>query len=381
MDGIDLLRGAVMVVMALDHCRDFVAAGGADMNPRDVNDPALFLTRWVTHFCAPVFVLLAGVSAYLYGSRGGRSTAEVARFLLTRGAWLILLELTVVRIGWTFSIRPDFIVLQVIWAIGASMIVLAGLIRLPRWAIVAFALTLIVGHNALDGVTAQQFGAAGWAWNVLHQPEIFQLTPTISVLTLYPLIPWIGVMAAGYAIGPVMQLDESRRRRTLLALGGGATIGFVTLRLTNLYGDPAAWVVQDNAFATILSMLNVEKYPPSLLYLMMTFGPALIVLAYADSFRGGFARALITFGRVPMAYYIAHLFLIHAVAIGVWWFTAGNVAWLFSGLPIDARPIDGGFELHNVYATWVLVVAALYPLCKWFAGVKARRREWWLSYL
>jgi len=379
-DSIDLLRGAVMVLMALDHVRDFIARGG-DMNPRDVHEPALFLTRWITHFCAPVFILLAGMSAYLYGSRPGRSKGDLARFLVIRGAWLILLELTIVRVGWTFSVWPDFVVLQVIWAIGASMIALAGLIYVPRWAVATFALAMIVGHNALDGVTAQHLGAAGWVWNVLHQPEVFTVAPGVSLLALYPLIPWVAVMALGYALGPIMQLHESQRRRPLLTLGALTMIGFVTLRLTNLYGDPVAWAVQDEALATVLSFVNVEKYPPSMLFLMATLGPAMVVLAYAETWRGRVANALVTFGRAPMAYYVVHVFLIHAIAVAVWWFTAGDVAWLFSSLPIDARPNDGGLPLWGVYAMWVLVVAALYPLCKWVAAVKARRKGWWLSYL
>jgi uncharacterized membrane protein len=378
MDGIDLVRGLVMVIMCLDHARDFLAAGIA-MNPRDVHEPALFLTRWVTHFCAPVFVLLAGASAFLYGSRG-RSKGELSRFLLTRGAWLILLELTIVRVAWTFHPTPDFIVLQVIWVIGASMIAMAALVHLPRWAIAMFALTLILGHNVFDGVTAERFGTLAWVWTLLHQPAVLDLGGGVRLLALYPLIPWVGVMAAGYALGPVFQLDGKQRAATLAAMGCAITLGFVTLRVTNLYGDPQPWAPQHGLLPTLLALLNCEKYPPSLLYLSMTLGPALIVLSAAETFRGRVAAILVTFGRVPMLYYVAHLFLLHLIAIVVWQVTAGDVGWLFESLP-DAKPASGGFGLPGIYAAWLLAVAVLYPLCRWFARVKRERRDWWLSYL
>ena len=259
LDSIDLLRGLVMVLMALDHTRDFFTASG--FNPRDVSDPALFLTRWITHFCAPVFVFLAGTSAFLYGARGG-TTREVSRFLFTRGLWLVLLEVTIVRFAWTFSVFPDFVPLQVIWVIGISMMVLSGLIHLPRWAIGGVGIGMIVGHNLLDGIQAEQLGQFGWLWNILHQPARLRPASDITVFALYPLIPWIGVMAAGFALGPVMLLKPVRRRRWLIGLGVIVTGGFVILRATNVYGDPAPWALHDNLSATVLSFLNTEKYPP-----------------------------------------------------------------------------------------------------------------------
>ena len=227
LDSIDLLRGLVMVLMALDHTRDFFSASG--FNPRDVNEPALFLTRWVTHFCAPVFVFLAGTSAFLYGARGG-TTREVSRFLFTRGLWLVLLELTIIRYAWTFSVFPGFVPLQVIWAIGISMLVLSGLIQLPRWAIGAIGIGMILGHNLLDGIRAEQLGQFDWLWNVLHQPARLRPAYDIAVLALYPLIPWIGVMAAGFALGPVMLLEPALRRRWLIWVGVVVTVGFVLPR-------------------------------------------------------------------------------------------------------------------------------------------------------
>lgn len=375
-DSIDLLRGLVMVLMALDHTRDFFSGGG--FNPRDVHAPALFLTRWVTHFCAPVFVFLAGVSAFLYGRRG-RTTGEVSRYLLTRGLWLVLLELTLVHFAWNFTVMPHRLVFQVIWVLGAAMIVLSGLVFLPRWAIAAFGLTLIAGHNLLDGINAEQFGPAGWIWNFLHQPARLYPTPEVTVVVLYPLIPWIGVMAAGYALAPVMQLNPPRRRQTLLATGAVITLGFVALRALNLYGDPAPWAIQDGVIATVLSFINNEKYPPSLFYLAMTLGPALLALAAFETAKGKMSGILVTFGCVPLAYYVAHLLLIHSAAVIVALATYGDASWLF-GTP-QAKPPDYGFGLPWVYGVWLIVIAVLYPLCHWFSGVKQRRRDRWLSYL
>jgi uncharacterized membrane protein len=369
-----------MVLMALDHTRDFFAAGG--FNPRDVNEPALFLTRWVTHFCAPVFVFLAGTSAFLYGERG-RTVREVSRFLFTRGLWLVLLEVTIVRFAWTFSVFPDFVPLQVIWVIGISMIVLSGLIHLPPWSVGAVGIGMIMCHNLLDGIQAEQFGRIGWLWNVLHQPAILHPASNIAVLALYSLIPWIGVMATGFALGPVMLLKAAHRRRWLIGLGAIVTLGFVLLRAANVYGDPAPWTLHDTISATVLSFLNTEKYPPSALYLAMTLGPALLALAGFESARGKLARLLIIFGRVPLFYYIAHLLLLHTLAVVFAAAVLGDVAWLFGGLPIgaEAKPEGYGLDLPSVYLLWVLVVAALYLPCHWFAEVKRRRNTVWLSYL
>lgn len=367
-----------MVLMALDHTRDFFSASG--LNPRDVNDPALFLTRWITHFCAPVFVFLAGTSAFLYSARG-RTTPEVSRFLFTRGLWLVLLELTIVRFAWTFSVFPDFVVLQVIWAIGISMMLLSGLIYLPHWAIGAFGIGMILGHNLLDGIQAEQLGQFGWLWNILHQPARLRPASDITVFALYPLIPWIGVMAAGFALGPVMLLKPVRRRRWLIGLGVIVTGGFVLLRATNVYGDPAPWALHDNLSATVLSFLNTEKYPPSALYLAMTLGPAFLALAGLESAEGKLARLFITFGRVPLFYYVAHLLLLHTLAVASAAIVLGDISWLFGAPPIGAKPEAYGLGLPGVYVMWVVVVAALYLPCRWFAKVKRQRDDAWLSYL
>ena len=372
LNSIDFLRGLVMVVMALDHTRDFFAAGG--FNPRDVTEPALFLTRWITHFCAPTFIFLAGISAFLYGTE--RKISEVSRYLFTRGCWLVLIEFTVVRFGWTFSFNIDYLVIQVISAIGVSMITLAALVHLPRWAIATFGLALIAGHNLFDGIKAEQFGAAAPVWDLLHQPAALDLTRGFKLIVLYPLIPWIGVMAAGYALGPLFRLKRETRVRQLFAIGAVITVGFVFLRAINLYGDPSPWAVQNGVVATALSFINCEKYPPSLLYLAMTLGPALMLVAVSDGAQGIIASRITTFGRVPFFYYIAHIYLLHLFANLFVWISVGSAVFAATHKP------DGyGLGLAGIYTVWLVVVILLYPLCGWFAAIKRRRIEGWWSYL
>ena len=371
LNSIDFLRGLVMVLMALDHTRDFFTAGG--FNPRDVTEPALFLTRWITHFCAPTFIFLAGISAFLYGTE--RKTTEVSRYLFTRGCWLVLIQFTIVRFGWTFSFKIDYLVIQVIFAIGASMITLAALVHLPRWAIATFGLALIAGHNLFDGIKAEQLGAAAPVWHLLHQPGALDLTRGFKLIVLYPLIPWIGVMAAGYALGPLFRLKRETRVRQLFAIGALTTVGFVLLRATNLYGDPTPWAVQNGVLATVLSFINCEKYPPSLLFLAMTLGPALMLVAVSDGARGIIAGWITTFGRVPLFYYIAHIYLLHASAIVFAQITTG------AGFAASHKPDGYGLGLAGIYTVWLAVVILLYPLCYWFAAIKRRRVEWWWSYL
>lgn len=378
LDGIDFLRGLVMVLMVLDHARDYF--GSSSMNPRDVHDAGLFLTRWITHFCAPIFIFLAGVSAFLYAGRG-RSPRDVAKFLLTRGLWLILIELTLVRFAWTFNVSYDFVLLQVIWAIGCSMVALAGLIFLPRWALATFSIAIIAGHNMLDGVDAASVGSFDWLWVLLHSPASLHPTPSTEVLVLYPVIPWVAVIAAGYVLGPVFQRSESQRRRTLLALGAAVVVGFVVLRATNMYGDSRPWSWQSDLLATMLSFINCEKYPPSLLYLAMTLGPGLLVLAWFSSARTALARAIVTIGRVPFLFYVAHIMLLHAMAVVVAWATIGNIDWLFRGLPFLIKPDGYGLSLPAIYVLWAATLVLLYPVSRWFAAVKQRRKDWWLSYL
>jgi uncharacterized membrane protein len=364
---IDVLRGLVMALMALDHTRDFFGGGG--FNPRDVAEPALFLTRWITHFCAPTFVFLAGLSAFLYGR--DRRTGEVSRFLLTRGIWLMLIDLTLIKFGWRFDF--DFLRLGagVIFVIGASMMALAALIWLPRWALAAVALIMIGAHNLLDGVRAETFGQAAWVWHLLHERGQMSFGEHVDVYVLYPLIPWVGVMAAGYALGPLMQREPDIRQRILLALGAAITLGFVLVRASNLYGDPAPWAVQENWLSTVLSFLNCEKYPPSLLFLMMTLGPALILLSLFERARGALAQVLATYGQVPFFFYVVHIYLIHALAVGAGLALTGTFA---------SNP-KIGLGLPGVYLVWLIVLVLLYPVCRWFAGLKARGVGWWWSYV
>jgi uncharacterized membrane protein len=407
-DSIDLLRGIVMVIMMLDHTRDFVHSGAFTFDPTDLTKTttAVFLTRWITHYCAPVFVFLAGTGAYLQFARG-KSKRELSRFLVTRGLWLIVLEFTVVRFGVFFSLDYRFLgMLQVIWVIGVSMIVLAALIHLPLRLITAFGVAMIALHNLLDGFRVDGWqgpgspvpGLGAKLWMIAHQA--FRGFPVVGfpspiVVVIYPLIPWIGVMAAGYAFGALYQKDAASRRRVLLALGSGATVLFIILRAINLYGDPAKWSGQKNTLFTVLSFLNTTKYPPSLLFLLMTLGPAMIALALFET--GSVSRALsgsrsllarlrnvfVTFGRVPLFFYILQWYTAHLIAIVAGLLAGQPVAYQFAS-PIDkfdSVPAGIGLRLWVVYVCWALGVILLYPLCKWFAGVKARRRDWWLSYL
>jgi uncharacterized membrane protein len=364
---IDVLRGLVMAVMALDHTRDFFGTSG--FNPRDVMEPALFLTRWVTHLCAPTFILLAGLSAFLYGR--GRSVEELSRFLLIRGLWLILIDLTLVKLGWRFDLDLYRLTAGVIFVIGASMVVLAALIWLSRWVIAGVAFIMLGGHNLLDGVRADQLGGGSWAWHVLHEPGLVPLGDGANLYVLYTLIPWVGVMAAGYLLGPVMQLEGEARQRVLLRLGAAVTLGFIVLRATNLYGDPAPWTAQETWLSTLLSFLNCEKYPPSLLYLMMMLGPALMLLACFEHARGAYARLLATFGQVPFFYYVVHIYLIHALAVATGLAMTGT---------LTLTPAIG-LGLPGVYIVWLLALVLLYPICRWFALLKESGRGWWWSYL
>lgn len=370
---IDLLRGLVMILMALDHTRDFFSGSG--FNPRDVAEPVLFLTRWITHFCAPAFVFLAGVSAFLYGD-GRHTTGELSRYLFTRGFWLVAIEFTLVRLGWTFSFQFNHLVVQVIAAIGASMIALSALVFLPRWATATAGFIIIIGHNMLDGIKAEQFGAAAPIWGLLHQPGFFNLTADLKVTVLYPLVPWIGVIAVGYALGPVFKLERAARVRRLLVLGVAITSGFVLLRGTNLYGDPVPWEVWPGALATALSFINCEKYPPSLLYLAMTLGPTLLLAAALDGTRGTIAGWIATFGRVPFFYYLTHLYVLHTLAVLFTWVTIGDAMFVLS-----RKPAGYGLGLPAIYAVWLVVVVSLYPLCRWFDAIKRQGTGWWWTYL
>jgi uncharacterized membrane protein len=375
LDHVDLLRGLVMVIMVLDHVRAFFTSAHFDPTDLARTDLALFGTRWITHFCAPVFVFLAGASAWIAGTR--RTRGELSRFLLSRGVWLVFLELTVITFAWYFT--TDFalgLVAQVIWAIGVSMVALAGLTHLPRLAVAGFGAALVLGHNLFDGLAPDRFGALADLWRVLHVPGPLESLP---VFMLYPLVPWVGVMALGYAVGPWIFAQDARAGRRLAVAGAVLVAAFLLLRVLDGYGDHAHRAHEGGAALLLMSFLNTTKYPPSLLYLLMTIGPALVALAAFRRARGPLAGVLVTFGRVPFLFYVAHLYLVHALAVA---------AGMAQGFPASALrtvflrlPADYGFGLPVVYAVWLGVVALLYPLCRRYAEVKARSRAWWLSYL
>jgi len=377
-ESIDVVRGVIMIIMALDHTRDFF--GNSGLNP---TDPAtttipLFFTRWITHFCAPVFFLLTGTGAYL--SRRKKSKGELSRFLFTRGLWLIFLEIVVTRcLGWQFNFDYHVLFLIVLWALGWAMIVLSRLVYLPAWAVATFGVVMIATHNLFDSVQSDNP-----LWSILHSPNFLLNTPQHSVFVGYPLIPWIGVTAAGYGLGQIYGWPSDRRRAFLLPLGGGLIAGFLILRAINIYGDPRPWLTQKSAVFSVLSFLNTTKYPPSLLFLLMTLGPALLFLWAVDGGTPRWLRPALIVGKVPMFYYLLHVPLIHLLAIAVCYARYGQVHWMFESPTLGQFPITPppgwGYSLPIVYLAWGVVVLTLYPLCRWFAGLKQRRSDAWLSY-
>jgi uncharacterized membrane protein len=382
-EALDMLRGLVIVLMALDHVRDYLHESGYAYDPLDpaVTTGALYVTRWVTHFCAPTFVFLAGVSAWLQRAKG-KDPARLATFLLSRGIWLVFLEWTVVGFGWSFSI-PFVVPFQVIWAIGISMIVLSALVRLPSGAVLAIGVAIVAGHNLLDSIRGAQFGSFAWVWYLLHERAPLAYDGHIFGLVVYPLLPWIGVMALGYGLGPLFV--SANRDRTLVRLSLAMAALFVALRTFNLYGDPVPWAPQATPVQTAMSFMNVAKYPPSLLYVCATLSPMLLLVPVFNRLRGPAASALRTFGAVPLFAYVAHLYVMHLVAIGAHAAAGHDLTGMFGSvhhLFFDPGVFAGtSFGLPIVYAGWVSVLVIIYPLCRWWAGVKSRRRDWWLSYL
>jgi uncharacterized membrane protein len=384
---IDGLRGAIMILMAIDHIRDYINSAAMSFPPTDLarTTAPIFFTRWITHFCAPVFAFTAGLGAFFWAQR--RTKVELSRFLVTRGLWLMILEITILRfiMFLDFRFTHAFFILTVLWMLGLSMVVLSALVHLPPRLLVALSLAVVAGHNLLDGVQAAQFGRAAWVWDILHQQGVFRVGGD-NVLSAYPLVPWFAVMALGYCLGPVFLWDEARRRRFLLRLGLGLSAGFVVLRAVYVHGDPARWSHQRTGLLTVLSFLNTTKYPPSLDFLLMTLGPALIALVYLERARLSAANPLIVFGRVPFFYFLLHMAVAHALAIAMTFLRYGNTRFLFMPPPSMGSspkifPPNFGFSLWVVYAVWIGVVVALYPVCCWYAELKARRRNWWLSYL
>ncbi|HJZ95869.1 MAG TPA: heparan-alpha-glucosaminide N-acetyltransferase domain-containing protein [Candidatus Solibacter sp.] len=378
---VDLLRGIVMIIMALDHVRDFFHTGAYHFSPEDLRQTYgfLFFTRWITHFCAPTFVFLSGVSVRLAAAkRPGRGA--LAKHLIARGLWLIYLEWTVFEFMWTFNFHYQLVVLQVIWVIGWGMILLAGLIWLPERVVAVLAVATILLHNAFDRVSLPGL------WAILHRPILLKLGTT-PVFELYPLIPWVAVLAAGYCFAPVFRLDDERRRRILIRLGLAMTAAFFVLRFANIYGDPQLWSTQRTFELTAISFFRTLKYPPSLIFLLMTLGPAMFALGLMDRVRVSERNPLRVFGRVPMFYYACHFYLIHATALVFSYLRYGRWDYFLHmpgaliGLPDPTFPQDWGYNLAIVYVIWVALVTLLYFPCRWMLGVKQRSRAWWLSYV
>jgi uncharacterized membrane protein len=378
LDSIDLLRGFVIALMVLDHTRDYFHISAYSFDP---TDPArthiwLYVTRWITHLCAPTFVFLAGVSIYLQGVNG-KNKAQLTRFLVSRGVWLIVLELTVLAFGLNFAL--PFLFLQVIWAIGVSMILLAGLIWLPRAAAAIIGAAIVAGHQLLAPINPADVGGFAPLWTLG-----FEFGPAFGRgLVSYPAIPWFGVMCLGYALGPVFVQDPERRNRTLLVLALGAIVLFCVLRAINGYGDPRHWRAFPDAAATVMSFFNVSKYPPSLLFVLVTLGVSLLCLLAFQRLRGLLARVLLAYGRTPLFTYVLHIYAVHGASLVVAMLAGYPAAYHVNFLADPFRLYNAGFgfNLVVVYVVWLAILVALYPASRWFAEVKRRRRDWWLSYL
>lgn len=389
LSSIDCLRGIIMVVMALDHVRDFFHDAATRFDPLDLDlsNPALFFTRFITHYCAPTFAFLAGCGAGLSLNSGRRTGGELRTYLLTRGAWLIFLDATLVTLLWTFSFhaedfggRPIWSVLGVLWAIGFSMMMLALVCALPRVAIAALGFVIIAGHNLLDPLTPAEFGSLAPVWTALHTGGTVDMGFT-GILFFYPVLPWIGIVFLGFGASRLFALTPTMRQRALLVIGGLCLVLFVLVRSLNVYGDTGPWHVRDHGLGTFYAFLNVQKYPPSLDYALVTLGPALILLALLEHARGAWVAVMAAIGRVPLFYYLLHLFLIHLIALLVDWGQGSALAQASEAFWLRG-PGDGpAFSLGATYAVWIAIVLALVPLCLWYDRVKRRSRSVLLSYL
>jgi uncharacterized membrane protein len=386
---LDALRGAIIIIMALDHVRDYTSVAAMSFLPTDLTrtTATLFFTRWITHFCAPVFAFTAGIGAFFW-QQHGHTAAQLSRFLLTRGLWLMLLEITVLRFIMFFQWQwtGGLFILTVFWMLGLSMVVLAALVRWPPKILAPLSLVVIATHNLFDKVTPQQFGRFAWLWDILHQQALFPFLGANFVVA-YPLIPWFAVMAAGYCLGRVLLWDPPRRQSFLIRLGVTLSLAFVMLRALNYYGDPLPWTHQPSALFTVLSFLNTTKYPPSFLFLLMTLGPALVALALLERYSFSRTNPLIVFGRTPFFFFLFHLAVTHllSMALAAAYYGPGRFLLLpppSMGGPSELFPPQYGFGLTVVYLAWLTVVAIAYPVCGWYADLKQRHRDlWWLSYL
>jgi uncharacterized membrane protein len=380
---IDLLRGIVMIIMALDHTRDYFHTQAFLDDPLNLQTttPALFATRWITHLCAPTFVFLSGTSAFLQSLR--KTKRELSGFLLTRGLWLILVEVVIMTLGITFDLGYHVLILQTIWAIGISMVVLSAVIWLPFPLIFALGLLIVLGHNTLDFYegTRRSFSLT---YSLLHVQGAHPLGNR-TLLVFYPFLPWAGTMILGYCFGKYYLADIMNRNKRSILLGAALILFFIILRWTNAYGDPLEWKKQSSDLYTFFSFISTQKYPPSLLYLCVTIGPSLIILGLIGEARNKFADAIGVFGRVPMFYYVIHFYLLHFLSMIMYLMNGHSFeegAKGTDGVPFKFYQPGEGFGLAGVYLLWLFVVILLYPLCKWFAGYKRyHHRKWWLSYV
>jgi uncharacterized membrane protein len=384
-DSIDLLRGLVMIIMALDHTRDFFHKEAWTDDPTNLatTTPILFFTRWITHLCAPIFVFLAGSSAYFQSLR--KSKKQLSIFLMKRGLWLIFIEVVVINFAFSFDVHYSLIALQTIWSIAISMIILGLVIWLPYTAIFILSSAIVLGHNTLD-FFEKNHPSPGWWYSLLHQPGMYKLWDNHTLFIFYPFLPWVGLMMMGYCFGKLfLKFEGTKRKKMLLWLGVGVIAFFIVLRATNKYGDPDLWSTQKNAVFTFLSFMNVHKYPPSLLYICATIGIGILFLAFAGNIKNGLTKFITVYGRVPFLYYVVHFFLIHLIS-AICYLSRGHsfAEGLKSKggiLPRFIAPGEG-YSLLTVYIVWMCVVLSLYPLCKWFSDYKrAHREKWWLSYL
>ncbi len=380
---IDMLRGLVIVIMALDHVRDYFHDSGSQYDPLDPNftTPLLYITRWITNFCAPTFVFLAGVSIWLQAVKG-KDTAQLSRFLLSRGLWILILELTVISFGWSFSI-PYLPLLQVMWAIGWSMVALSALVWLPRQLVLGIGIAIIACHNLLDPIKSQQLGGFALLWKFLHEQGLILSGGLPAAYAAYPLLPWIGVMALGYGLGAVFL--SPKRDRILIQLGLALITIFLILRCTNGYGDSLPWTVQADWGKTAMLFFHVQKYPPSLMFVCATLGPVLLLIPVLERSKGPVVEFFRTFGAVPLMAYLSHIYVLHALALAAHFAAGHNVDGMFNTIyKFFLRPeafAGTGFPLWVTYLAWIVVVALIYPLCRWWGAFKRRRRDWWLSYL
>lgn len=379
---VDLLRGAVMIIMALDHTRDFFHYDAQINNPLNMNSTTgvLFFTRWITHFCAPLFVFLSGTSAYLQSAR--KSKKELSFFLITRGLWLILMELTIVNFVLTFDIHT--FALETIWAIGISMVILGLVIWLPFELILILGLAIVLGHNSLDFYERKQTGQLSIPYNMLHRVGFHPLGGDFRLLILYPFLSWSGLMMLGYCLGKVLRNENRAYRKKFLVITGLSTIAlFIILRFINVYGDPSLWSKQSTGFRTFLSFINASKYPPSLFFMCMTIGPALLLLAWWDNIQNAFTKFVSVYGRVPFFYFVVHLFVLHFITM-ILYFYRGHTFAETMNEPVITKFVKGGegFSLTITYVIWLAVVIGLYPVCKWYDRYKTNHKEKkWLSYL